>query len=387
MRNLMMVVLGCVAAWGQTHTATVRGTVKDSSGAPVYNASVSLTNIDQQRSWQGRTEEGGEYVLTQIPPGNYALAIEAQGFRKYERTGLILQVAQTFALDASLEVGSVTETLTVTGGPPLLQPASSFLGEVIEGKSAEALALTTRNITQLVALVPGVGDSPNFRGGGFSSGTPSRVQFSANGGRGITNEIILDGSPQTVMELNEPTYIPMPEAVLEFNLQTNTLPAEYGRSGGAVLNIVHRSGTKDFHGVAYEFLRNDKLNANAFFANQRGQARPPQRGNEFGFALGGPATASRKSTFFFVNYQRIIVRGPDTVLLVVPTAGMKTGDFGETPPIYDPNTIDAGGRRSPFPNNRIPVNRWNPVGVNLLRFYPVPSSPGLTSNFFSNKGG
>src|SRR5262249_39137060 len=123
-----------------------------------------------------------------------------------------------------------------------------------------------------------------------------------------------------------------------------------------------------------------------FFANQRGQPRPPQRGNEFGFALGGPATASRRSTFFFVNYERIIGRAPEPILLVVPTARMKSGDFGETGAVYDPNTIDAAGRRSPFPDNQIPSNRWNPVGVNLLKFYPAPSSAGLTSNFFSDQG-
>ncbi len=211
MKRWIGILLGCAAAWGQTHTATVRGIVKDSSGAPVQSASISLTNVDQRRSWDNRTTESGEYVLVQIPPGNYALTIEAKGFKKYEHPGLVLQVAQTFAFDVALEVGAVTETVQVAEETPLLEPASSFLGEVVGGRSAVALPLTSRNITQLVALVPGVSDSRNFRGPAFSSGNPSRVQFSANGGRGISNEVILDGSPQTVMDLNQPAYIPMPE--------------------------------------------------------------------------------------------------------------------------------------------------------------------------------
>src|SRR5262249_7182830 len=144
----------------------------------------------------------------------------------------------------------------------------------------------------------------------------------------------------------------------------------YGRTGGAVINIAHRSGTREFHGVLYEFFRNDKLNANHFFANSNGREKAPVRGNEFGFTLGGPLTRSRKSTFFFVNWQRILIRGSGATTLTVPTARMKSGDFGElSSVIYDPGTIDAGGQRSPFPRNQIPPDRWNPVGVNLLKFY------------------
>src|SRR5215510_7052099 len=148
MKRWLGILLGCAAVWGQTHTATVRGIVKDGSGAPVQSAAVSLTNVDQQRSWDSRTSETGEYVLTQIPPGAYALTIEAEGFKKYERDGLVLQVAQTFAFDVALEVGAVAETVQVTEETPLLEPASSFLGEVVGGRSAVALPLTTRNITQ-----------------------------------------------------------------------------------------------------------------------------------------------------------------------------------------------------------------------------------------------
>ena len=371
----------CCAAWSQTHTATVRGLVRDGSAAVVENAAVSLANVDQQRHWDARTGETGEYVLLQIPPGNYKLVVEAPGFKKYERHGLILQVAQTAELDVSLDLGGVTDSVQVTEETPLLEPASSFLGEVVNSRSAEALPLTTRNITQLVALTPGISDSTNFRAPAFSSGNSTRVAFSSSGGRGVTNEVMLDGSPQTVMQVNQPAYIPMPEAVQEFNVQTNSLPAEYGRSGGAVINIVHRSGTRDFHGVLYEFLRNDKLNATAFFDNRNGLKKASQRGHEFGFALGGPLTTSRKTTFFYLNWQRILVSAPATQTFTVPTERMRNGDFGEVAQVYDPTSIDAGGRRSPFAGNRIPSSRWNPIGVNLLKYYPNPTSPRLANNF------
>jgi hypothetical protein len=376
----------CWAAWGQTQTAAVRGTVRDASGASVPNATVSLNHKDQQRQWTARTGENGEYTVSELPPGNYLLLIDAIGFKKYERDGLAFQVAETAVIDVSLELGPVAETVHVTEETPLLESASSFLGEVVGGRSAEALPLVSRNITQLVALAPGVGDTLNFRAPNFSSGVPSRIQFSASGGRGATNEIMLDGSPQTVMDLNEPAYIPQPEAVQEFNVQTNNLPAEYGRSGGGVINIVHRSGGKDFHGELYEFVRNDAFNANDFFSNAKGQAKAPMRGNEFGFALGGPATRSRKSTFFFVNYQRVLISSPSPAPFTIPTTKMRRGDFSELPaPVYDPLSIDSSGNRQPFPNSYIPPERWNPVGVNLLNFYPNPTSPGTSFNFFSNQ--
>ncbi|MBZ5624220.1 MAG: TonB-dependent receptor [Acidobacteriia bacterium] len=365
----------------KTHTVTVRGIVRDGSGGVVRNAAVSVTNIDQARHWDTRTGDAGEYVLVQIPPGNYTLAVAAQGFKKYDRRGLVLQVAQTAELDVSLELGAVGETVQVTAETPLVEPGSAFLGEVVTGRSVESLPLYTRDLNQLVALTPGVSDSPNFRAPKFSSGNSS--QFSANGGPGGTNEIILDGSPQTLMGANRAAYVPQPEATQEFNVQTNSLSAEYGHSGGAVVNIVHRSGTREFHGTLYEFLRNEKLNANAFFDNRNGRSRAAFRGNDFGVALGGPLTRARNSTFFFLNVQRILVAAPISQTLSVPTVRMKKGDFGEVGPVYDPGTIDPGGARQPFPGNQLPAALWNPIGVNLLKYYPDPTSPGIVNNLFA----
>ena len=383
MKSILVLVAYAVAA-AQTQTVTVRGLIRDGGGGVIEHALVILTNVDQQRNWKLVSGPSGEYEFVQVPPGNYALRAGAPGFKTYERQGLTLHVAQTAVIDLTLEIGPVTESIQVTAGTPLLESANSYVGEVVNSRTAENLPLLTRNITQLVALAPGIADSPNFRGPVATSGDSQSLGFSANGGRGVTSEVLLDGSPQITIGYNEPTYVPQPEATQEFNIQTNSLPAEYGRSGGAVVNIVHRSGTKNFHGTLYEYLLNDKLNANTFFDNRNGRARAPFRANVFGFTLGGPVTPSRKSTFFFVNVQRILVVQPASQTFTVPTTKMKSGDFSETGPIYDPRSIDASGRRQPFPGNLIPPAQWNPVGVNLLKYYPDPDSPGLANNYFGN---
>ena len=385
MRGTLLLV-ACAAASAQTHTVTVRGLVRDRSQAVIERAVVALTNVDQGRNWRTLTGAGGEYVIVQVPPGAYGLTVEAPGFKKYERRGLVLEVAQTADIDVTLELGEVSESILVTAGTPLLESANSSVGEVVNSRAAEALPLLTRNVTQLAALTPGVADSPNFRGPGASSGSSSRVAMSINGGRGVSNEVLLDGSPQITMGFGEPAYVPQPEATQEFNVQTNSLPAEYGRSGGGVINIVHRSGSRDFHGVLYEFLQNEKLNANAFFDNRNGRDRAPFRAHEFGFALGGPLTPSRKSTFFYANVQGILVVAPASQTFTVPTRGMKNGDFSEVGPVYDPRSIDAAGRRQVFPGNLIPAAQWNPVGANLIKYYPDPNGAGLANNYFTRSG-
>jgi hypothetical protein len=361
----------------------VWGLVKDGSGAVVANAAVVFSNVDQQRDWKTRTESDGEYVLVQVPPGNYGLSVEAPGFRRYQRRGLILEVAQTAAIDVTMELGPVTESLEVTAGTPMLESASSAIGEVINGRAAEDLPLVARNTARLIALTPGIADTFNFRLPGANSGDSNRVSVSVSGGRTLTSEVLLDGSPQATVGYLDPAYIPLPEATMELNVQTNSLPAEYGRSGGGVINIVHRSGSRDFHGVLYEFLGNDKLNANGFFDNRNGRARAPLRLNNFGFAFGGPLTPSRKTTFFYVSAQKVLVAAPMSQTFTLPTVKMKNGDFTETGPVYDPQSIDATGRRQVFAGNLIPAARWNTIGANLLKYYPDPTAPGLANNYYA----
>ena len=387
MRVLVSFALAAFACFAQTQTATVRGVITDKSGAVIPGATVTLTNTDQNRPSRSTTNGQGEYLFVQIPASNYALTIEANGFKKYHQSGIKLDVAQVASLDVVLELGASTETIEVTSQAPLLDTASSTLDAVVDNKTTEALPLNGRNVLQLVALTPGINTTRSSRGAATGSGSIAAAAFSANGGREIANEIMLDGSPQVVMGYNQPAYVPTPDALQEFRVQTNSLAAEYGRTGGAVINLVHRSGTKEFHGVLYEFLRNDKFDANTFFSNRNGREKPPFRFNQFGGTLGGPMTKSRQTTFFFVNYEAVRQVNPGGSTYTVPTAAMKTGDFSAVGTIYDPSTIAASGVRQPFAGNRIPSNRFNPVAMKFLSYYPTPTAGGVVNNYFTQTGG
>ncbi|PYV13421.1 MAG: hypothetical protein DMG07_14640, partial [Acidobacteria bacterium] len=299
----------------------------------------------------------------------------------------MLQVATISDLNVALELGEMTDSVQVTAQAPLLESASSTLGEVVNSRTTEALPLNGRNVLQLVALTPGISTTRSYRTATTGGGNIAAVGFSANGGRNVANEVFLDGSSQIVMGFNQPAYVPSPDALQEFKVQTNALSAEYGRTGGAVINMVHRSGTKEFHGVLYEFLRNDIFDSNGFFNNRNGREKAPFRYNQFGFTLGGPLSRSRETTFFFLNYEAIRQIQPGETTLTVPTAKMKEGDFSEIAgTIYDPATIDSAGRRQPFANNRIPSTRFDPVGVQILSYYPLPNKPAVSNNYFTQAG-
>jgi hypothetical protein len=387
MRFAFLLCFAAGAMLAQTQFASVRGLVQDSSGAIVPGAALTLTNVEQNRPWQTRSNEAGAYVFQQIPPGRYTLSAEAQGFKRFSNEGLILQVAQVAEINLTLEVGAVTETVQVKSEAPLLETASSTLGEVVNSMTSENLPLNGRNALQLVALTPGVNTNSSFRTPGSGGGSITAVAFSANGGRNVSTAVMLDGSPQEVMGYNQPAYVPSPDALQEFKVQTNSMSAEYGRTGGAVVNMVHRSGTKEFHGVLYEFLRNNALDANGFFNNLNNRSKAAFRYNQFGATAGGPLTRSRQTTFFFVNYEGVRQKNPGEAFFTVPTARMRTGDFGEVNGIiYDPATINAAGERQAFPQNRIPGNRLNGVGVKMLSFYPATNRAGVINNFFSQAG-
>ncbi len=371
----------------QTQSATLRGVVQDASGAVVPNAALTLTDISRNRSWPTQSNESGAYVFLQIPPGAYRLQVEAGGFKKFTRDGMILQVAQVAEVNVALELGAVTESVQISAETPLLETASSSLGEVVNSLTSENLPLNGRNVLQLVALTPGINTNSSFRGSGQGGGSIAAVGFSANGGRNVSTAVMLDGSPQEVMGYNQPAYVPSPDALQEFRVQTNSMSAEYGRTSGAVINMVHRSGTSQFHGVLYEFLRNNALDANGFFNNLNGRRKAAFRFNQFGFTAGGPLTPSRQTTFFFVNFEGIRQVNPGEATFSVPTAEMRQGDFSQIAGVvYDPATIDASGERRPFASNRIPSSRFDPAGVKFLSFYPNANRPGVINNFFSQAG-
>src|SRR5215831_7087523 len=260
----------------QTFTASLRGTVTDSSGSAVPNAHVSLlneaTNVKQQEKL---TDSRGVYLFTQLAPGSYRLTVEMPGFQVSIHAGIILQVQQQADLDVGLHVGDVSTTVMVAGEAPRLDTVSGTLGRVVENRSLQSMPLVSRNILDLANLAPGVVGAPAGTGSNFVS----------NGVRNSTTDLLLDGTTVAVHEqgggATDIKFRPTVEAVEEFKVQTNSLSAEYGFTGGTVISAVTRSGTNRLHGAAFDYLRNSALNANAFFSNRAGRSIVPSRQNQF----------------------------------------------------------------------------------------------------------
>ncbi|HZR58860.1 MAG TPA: TonB-dependent receptor [Terriglobales bacterium] len=392
---LMLALLAVpVAVFGQTDAATIVGTITDKSGAALSNATVTVVNVGTNAKTVIKTNAEGNYVATPLKIGNYSVAVEVQGFKEITRTGIVLQVQDRLRVDFTMQVGSVAEQVTVTGAPPLLQSESSALGDVIESKQIAELPLNGRDYTQLAALTTGVikiTESGNGLTGGGSSATNGNAggNFAVNGTRGLLNNFILDGVDNNSNDLGTNVLKTNVDAIEEFKVQTSNYSAEFGRSGGAVINATIKSGTNAFHGTAFEFLRNDVLDSRGYF-EPKDDKKAPFRQNQFGFTFGGPI--KRDKLFFFVDYQGTRVGNSVVDQSTVPTLAELNGDFsGIGSTIYDPNTtvvVNGQAVRQPFPGNIIPSNRFDPIAHNLLSLYPAPNVPGaLSNNYVRNDPG
>ena len=388
----LFLALGCVlfvasTAHAQITTADLVGTVRDTTGGVVPGATVTLTNDATGTSRSAITADGGTYIFTALLPGNYTIAVEIPGFRKVERSGVELQVNQRAQIDIQLEVGNVSETVQIVGTAPLLETQSSVLGTVIDEQQVVDLPLNGRNFVQLATLAAGVSGAGTGMRGTIMSGTrpddlrPGTELF-VNGNRENSNNYLYDGIDNNTRLTLVIVMRPNVEAIKEFKVQTNLYSAEQGRNPGGQINVVTKSGSNTVHGTIYGFLRDDKFDANNFFANRGGQEKPPFRQTQFGGAIGGPI--SRNRTFFFADYDGFRQNIGRVFVNTVPTAKMRQGDFSEVGTIYDPLTtvIAANGTatRQPFANNVIPRDRWDPVTTKLINAYPQPTSPGLTNN-------
>ncbi|MGH9935308.1 MAG: carboxypeptidase regulatory-like domain-containing protein [Blastocatellia bacterium] len=314
----MCLLLLASAAFAQSSTATLNGTVSDETGAVIADAMITVTSAATGQTRTTNSNSAGFYTFPLLKPGAYRLRVERSGFTPAQREDVLLQVGDTVALDLSLKVGGVGETVQVTASAaPMLETGSSSLGEVVNSRTIESLPLNGRNVMQLVALTPGISTTPGYRTSTIGSGAIPSNGFSANGGRNVANEIMVDGSPQVVMGFNQPAYVPNPDATQEFKVQTNGLSAEYGRTGGAVVNLVTRSGTNGFHGALWEFVRNDLFDANNFFDNLNNRDKAAFRFNQFGGTAGGPVYlpkfgvggeslySGKNRTFFFFSYEGV----------------------------------------------------------------------------------
>ncbi|HTF68317.1 MAG TPA: carboxypeptidase-like regulatory domain-containing protein, partial [Edaphobacter sp.] len=370
-----------VMAMAQTVTSGIVGNVRDSSGAAITNARVVVVNTATNARSSAQTGANGSYVLLQLNPGVYRLEVEANGFRQYVQTGIVLDIGQEARQDVALQVGQVSNTVTVQADATTLDTTTSTLGDVVNNKAILNLPLNTRNPFSLIALVPGYSGSidNNYNG----------VAFSINGGRTDYGEIFVDGVPAgfpTVGGNAGVGVFPSVDAIGEFKVLAQNYPAEFGHSADGVVSVVYKSGTNQFHGTAFEFLRNSALDANNYFSDAQGLPLPSFKQSQFGGILTGPV---RKDKTFFLLSTELLRQGSfASVTTTVPTLLQRQGDFAQTYAqngklitIYNPfstrpNPSGPGFIRNPFPENKIPSTMLNPVALNVLKYFPLPNTTG-----------
>src|SRR5712692_9699515 len=292
---LMLLVICASPALGQTGTSGISGTVRDVNGAVVPNATVTAKNEATNVSQNQNTTDAGLYAFTSVPVGNYTITVEKSGFKTFKKTGNALEVGTPLTVDAAMEVGQVSETVTVTGGTEQLQTANATIGNVVEQKAIEALPLNGRNPLTLLLLEPGV---VQRSAGGAGSGVH------VNGARDRAYNVTIDGIEANESSVPNPVsnlYRLTPDNVQEYKVTTNNATAEEGRNSGASISVATRSGTSEFHGAGYLFFRNEALNSNEFFANAQKTPKPKIRMFQPGFEMGGPI--KKNKTFLFGSYQ------------------------------------------------------------------------------------
>ena len=397
---VLMFALTPAAVWGQNVYGTIAGTVTDSSGAAIGNTTVTLTNLDKNEKHDMVTDASGNYSFVNILPGRYKIEAEKSGFKKFVREPINVEIESGLKVDITLQVGAQTETVEVTGAPPLLQPETNSLGQVIEQRSVTDMPLNGRNPLALVQLVPGVVPQGQPSAGNSSTSNPVGANpfalgdFQVGGGMAGQSQILIDGVPTNGAYLNVVTVIPTQDAIQEFKVQTNNLGPEYGRFAGGVINLSTKSGTNRFHGSAYEFLRNKVLNANDFFANREGLKRSAFTQNQFGANIGGPVVHDK--LFFFFSYEGFRLRKGNTFSTWVPTDLERTGDFSQLGSsgtssvltIYDPLTSAgctsaAATCRTAFAGNKIPAGRIDKTAQALLSYFPEPNLANSTVGNFA----
>jgi hypothetical protein len=359
----------------QVGSADLTGQISDSSGGLIAGMRVTATNSQTNISAETSTSAAGLYVFTNLVPGTYSVAAEAAGFQNLVRTGVRLVTGERTRLDLTMTVGSVKESVTVSADAPLLQSESGSITQSIDHEKVLQLPLNGRTFVQLATLSPGV------------TLPPGTLLPRINGGRPRTNEYLFDGISALQPEPGQVVFFPIIDAIQEFNIQTNAVPAEFGRFNGGVVNLSTRTGSNSYHGSLWEFFRNESLNARNYFAPVN-QTKPEFRHNQYGAVLGGPIVRNR--TFFLVDYQGVKQAVGTVRISTVPTILERQGDFTElygssTPVLYDPATTvqtPTGFIRSPFtPTNIIPTSGIDPAALAVLGRYPLPTKSGTTNNF------
>ncbi|HYL84615.1 MAG TPA: carboxypeptidase regulatory-like domain-containing protein [Candidatus Angelobacter sp.] len=428
---IVAILLAAPFAGAQSTGGRIRGTVADPSGGAVVGATVTLINEATHATRDVQTGANGEYIFLEVPVGTYEIDATSQGFKKYTRKGIPLNLNEVIAVDLVLQVGGATDVVEVTGAPPVVDTTSTQLGAIVNSRASTQLPLNQRDVYQLLQLQPGV---QSQLGQDLFYGSNKAGVVTVNGGRGRSNNYSVNGGDGNDLFVNIPAVQPSPDSIEEFRVITNNFDAEYGRNSGAVVNVVTKSGTNDLHGSFYEFFRNDVLNAHQFSFSQT--PKTPFKQNQFGGTLGGPIRKDK--TFIFGSYEgRRIINGEVSQPVPVPTAAeVKNGNFfaggpgteftgalvdptvanilqsrcgsGNSSPALNANqqgllndvingTTDPGlasgtlgvpynnpnlaPQYSLFPGNVIPTQCFDPVAVSLLQY--MPGAGGSANTIFT----
>ena len=398
----MLILVSAVQA--QVESGKVVGTVRDASGAVLADAAVTVTETQTNAERKTTSNSGGEYVVTELKPGTYTVTAEREGFKTAVQTAFKLDINQVVRVDFTLVIGSVHEQVVVTAVEPLVDSETSSIGQVIDESRVHQLPINGRNFMQLAYLSPGVnmgpastGSTGNVQQGEIPEDERGNGSIQVNGLWATNNNYLLNGFDNNEQQIGFELIEPPIDAIQEFKVQTNNFGADIGK-GGAVVNVVTRAGTNQFHGSAFEFLRNSSMDAKNYF-DDPAQSIPPFKRNEFGGSFGGPIIRDR--TFFFVDYQGRRIRTSDTFLSPVPDTAEVGGDFSDlldpTNPansliIVDPksptgNQFMGNDNASPnvIPSCPSPTGGacLDPAALNVVALFPAPS-PGLGNLFRYN---
>jgi hypothetical protein len=386
-------LLAVSAAWSQEARGTIRGRVTDQQDAAVPGATVQVTNVATGLTSTLTSNEQGIYQATLLPLGTYTITAEAKGFKRVVRDKIEVRVNDRLEVNFILDVGQMTETVTVTAETPLLETNSSSGGQVIDSRRVADLPIAHGEPYALMAITTGAA----FTGdpGLDRPFEPSHIaNYSIGGARGLRNELTLDGAPAGASTANarevSASYVPPTDILSEMKIQTAAFDASVGQTEGGVVSLMLKSGTNQFHGTAYYNKLAPELNANLFFANRNGQPMADFDYNRWGTSATGPVIIpklynGRNRTFYMYGYEGIVETRPRGSVLTVPTDRQKTGDFsdllrlGSNYQIYDPLTRRVEGSRfrvDPFPGNIIPSNRISPIAQNILKYFPSPNVAG-----------
>jgi hypothetical protein len=368
--------LGAGSAFGQYNTAEISGTVRDAQGGLLPAVSVAATHGALGFRLERVTDGSGRFFLPALPVGEYSLTVELDGFKRFTQTGLMLRVGQKIDVAITLQIGQLSDSITVSAEPPLLTTANAEIAEIIDNRQVQQLPLNGRQFIQLAQLTDGVTIPPGgTRGAALGQAGPLPNVYGQRGGHNI---YLIDGVKVTDEYFNNLVISPSVDAIQEFKIQKTMYPAEFGGKASALVNVVTRSGGNSFHGSALLFGRNEKLDSPNYFADPT-KPNPALRQGQYGVNVGGPLVRDR--TFFFFSYEGQQSRKAQTQLFSVPTASMRAGDLSGLPPVCDPLTRTAAGACTAFPGNQIPAGRLSPVASALLGAVPLPTTAGLVQNF------